>query len=128
MVRNDRLAPVALEFAGKAAADMSAPGGAGEGPAVQVRTDFRATALWQPNLVTGTDGKASVKVKFPDSLTQWRMTDRVVSRNNQFGIASANMRTRSVFRWSINSRRWEPFTFTSTRATSARVTLSSPFL
>jgi uncharacterized protein YfaS (alpha-2-macroglobulin family) len=67
---------------------------AGEEPAVQVRTDFRATAFWQPDLVTDTDGKATVKVKFPDSLTGWRATARAVGTGAQFGIASADMRTR----------------------------------
>ena len=38
-------------------------------PAVQVRSDFRSTIFWQPDVVTDKDGKATVKVKFPDSLT-----------------------------------------------------------
>jgi len=88
------IAPVVLESALKIEAEQSALGGADEGPAVQVRADFRATAFWQPHLVTGRNGKASVKVTFPDSLTEWRTTARVVSKSNQFGIASANMRTR----------------------------------
>jgi uncharacterized protein YfaS (alpha-2-macroglobulin family) len=69
-------------------------GVAGEEPAVLVRTDFRATAFWQPDLVTDANGKATVKVKFPDSLTGWRATARAVGTGAQFGIASADMRTR----------------------------------
>src|SRR5262249_30561617 len=34
-------------------------------PAVQVRSDFRSTVFWQPDVVTDKDGKAIVKVKFP---------------------------------------------------------------
>src|SRR5262249_42107814 len=40
----------------------------GQEPAVQVRSDFRSTVFWQPDVVTDKDGKAVVKVKFPDSL------------------------------------------------------------
>lgn len=90
----DSLAPASLGAASEILAEENATGGADQGPAVQVRADFRATVLWQPDLVTDRNGKAKVKVKFPDSLTQWRTTARVVSRNNQFGIGSSNMRTR----------------------------------
>jgi uncharacterized protein YfaS (alpha-2-macroglobulin family) len=66
----------------------------GQEPAVQVRTDFRSTVLWQPDLVTDKDGKASVKVKYPDSLTGWKATARVASPDNQFGIAASTTRTK----------------------------------
>jgi hypothetical protein len=62
-------------------------------PRVQVRRDFRTTAFWQPNVVTGKDGKATVKVKFPDSLTSWRATARVSTSGNQFGVATTTTRT-----------------------------------
>ncbi len=63
-------------------------------PAVQVRSDFRSTVLWKPDLVTDKDGKATVKVKYPDSLTGWKATARVESAANQFGIADATTRTK----------------------------------
>ena len=66
-----------------------------EGPAVQVRSDFRSTILWKPNIKTGKDGKATIKIKFADSLTQWRATARVVSKTNQFGINTAKVRTQN---------------------------------
>ncbi len=66
----------------------------GQEPAVQVRSDFRSTILWQPDVITDKDGKAVVKVKFPDSLTRWRATARVATEGNQFGIASATARTK----------------------------------
>ncbi|HLG16869.1 MAG TPA: alpha-2-macroglobulin family protein [Blastocatellia bacterium] len=66
----------------------------GQEPAVQVRSDFRATALWEPGVVTDKDGKATVKVKFPDSLTGWTASARVVTAGSQFGIASATARTK----------------------------------
>src|SRR6185295_9252315 len=66
----------------------------GQEPAVQVRSDFRSTALWQPDLVTDNQGKATVKVTFPDSLTGWTATARVATQGNQFGIANATARTK----------------------------------
>src|SRR5262245_35171570 len=66
----------------------------GQEPAVQVRSDFRSTVFWQLDVVTDKDGKAVVKVKFPDSLTRWRATARVATEGNQFGFASATARTK----------------------------------
>jgi alpha-2-macroglobulin len=63
-------------------------------PAVVVRTDFRSTILWQPDIVTDKNGTATVKVKYPDSLTTWKATARAVSAANQFGIAETNTVTR----------------------------------
>ena len=69
--------------------DFTAQMGAGE-PSVVVRSDFRSTAFWQPDVKTGADGKATVKVKYPDSLTRWKATARSVTQGNQFGWASTN--------------------------------------
>lgn len=63
-------------------------------PAVQVRSDFRATVLWRPDVVTGPDGTAIVKVAFPDSLTSWKATARAATAGNEFGIATTSARTR----------------------------------
>ena len=65
-----------------------------EEPAVQVRSDFRSTVAWQPDVVTDKDGKATVKITYPDSLTGWKATARAVSEGNQFGIANAATRTK----------------------------------
>ncbi|MEW6517490.1 MAG: alpha-2-macroglobulin family protein [candidate division FCPU426 bacterium] len=63
-------------------------------PSVVVRQDFRATAFWQPDVQTGPDGQAVVKVKYPDSLTTWKAVGRAVSAGSQFGQASASTRTK----------------------------------
>ncbi|HEY6170086.1 MAG TPA: alpha-2-macroglobulin family protein, partial [Verrucomicrobiae bacterium] len=68
--------------------------GAGEESTVVVRSDFRSTILWQPDVKTDADGTATVKVKYPDSLTGWKATARAVSAGNQFGLASTNTRTK----------------------------------
>jgi uncharacterized protein YfaS (alpha-2-macroglobulin family) len=63
-------------------------------PAVQVRTDFRSTIFWQPDVRTDADGVAIVKVTYPDSLTTWSATARAATAGNQFGIADAKTRTK----------------------------------
>jgi alpha-2-macroglobulin len=63
-------------------------------PAVVVRNDFRSTIVWQPDIVTDKNGSATVKVKYPDSLTTWKATARAVTEVNQFGIAETNTTTK----------------------------------
>src|SRR6185369_6517879 len=76
-----------------AATPVPATGGEQE-PAVQVRSDFRSTILWLPDVKTDADGTATVKVKYPDSLTTWSATARVVTAGNQFGIGNSTTRTK----------------------------------
>jgi uncharacterized protein YfaS (alpha-2-macroglobulin family) len=66
----------------------------GQEPAVQVRSDFRSTILWLPDVTTDANGVASVQVKYPDSLTTWAATARAASTTNQFGIGNASTRTK----------------------------------
>jgi uncharacterized protein YfaS (alpha-2-macroglobulin family) len=73
---------------------VAAPPPPGQEPAVQVRSDFRSTILWQPDVMTDSNGNAMVKVKYPDSLTTWQATARVATTGNQFGIGNAATRTK----------------------------------
>ena len=50
-----------------------------------IRKDFKDTAYWQPDVVTGADGKATVKFNLPDNLTTWRGTARAVSGDLRVG-------------------------------------------
>ncbi|MEQ2007394.1 MAG: alpha-2-macroglobulin family protein [Limisphaerales bacterium] len=77
---------------GKAEKQLGAPGE--EEPNVVVRTDFRSTILWLPDVKTGADGTARVPVKYPDSLTGWKATARAVGSGAQFGIANTTTRTK----------------------------------
>ncbi|MBL8206278.1 MAG: alpha-2-macroglobulin [Blastocatellia bacterium] len=63
-------------------------------PNVVVRNDFRSTVFWQPDVVTNKDGKATVKVKYPDSTTSWKATARAATSQNQFGIGDSTTRTK----------------------------------
>ena len=71
-------------------ADAPAP----EQAAVQVRSDFRSTILWLPDVKTDANGTATVKVKYPDSLTTWSAVARAATAGNQFGIGSSSTRTK----------------------------------
>lgn len=95
-------APAAPVAAAKFAADgfsrdekaKQVPGEDGAGPNVVVRTDFRSTIIWLPDVKTGADGTAKVPVKYPDSLTGWKATARAVGSGAQFGIANTTTRTK----------------------------------
>ncbi|HWN09216.1 MAG TPA: MG2 domain-containing protein [Pyrinomonadaceae bacterium] len=50
-----------------------------------IRRNFKDTAYWQPDVVTGADGKATVKVDLPDNLTTWRATARGVTSDTKVG-------------------------------------------
>jgi uncharacterized protein YfaS (alpha-2-macroglobulin family) len=91
--------PVVGEMAGRALDAMKVPEAPpppppGQEPAVQVRSDFRSTILWLPDLTTDANGQATVKVKYPDSLTTWSATARLATAANQFGIGSTATRTK----------------------------------
>src|SRR2546425_1799919 len=52
-----------------------------------IRREFKDTAFWQPDAVTGGDGKATVNFKLPDNLTTWRATARAVTADTRVGSA-----------------------------------------
>jgi alpha-2-macroglobulin len=86
-------APVMMALADTAGgvAEMRAPGEAAAEPVV--RSDFRSTIFWQPDVKTDADGTARVTIKYPDSVTTWKATARAASTGNQFGVGSASTHT-----------------------------------
>jgi uncharacterized protein YfaS (alpha-2-macroglobulin family) len=58
-----------------------------EGEMVQpmIRKNFKDTAFWQPDVITGADGRATVKVELPDNLTTWRATARGITSDTKVG-------------------------------------------
>ena len=52
-----------------------------------IRREFKDTAFWQPDVVTGGDGKATDNFKLPDNLTTWRATARAVTADTRVGSA-----------------------------------------
>ena len=59
----------------------------------QVRSNFAETAFWSPAVVTE-NGRATVKVTFPDSLTKWHIGTRGLTTSAQVGAAESDVETR----------------------------------
>ena len=53
--------------------------------APDVRTDFRDAIYWSPYTRTDADGYAIVSVDYPDNLTSWRITSRVITADTKVG-------------------------------------------
>ncbi|HVF84571.1 MAG TPA: alpha-2-macroglobulin family protein, partial [Abditibacteriaceae bacterium] len=59
----------------------------------QTRSNFAETAYWAPAVVTN-GGAATVKVTFPDSLTQWHATARGLTEKTQVGSGENDVETK----------------------------------
>ena len=58
---------------------------------IQVRTDFDALAVYEPEVVTDASGMATIEVPLPDSLTRYRVMVVAVDGDESFGSAEANI-------------------------------------
>ncbi len=77
--------PIAVRALAKAVSADAAP--------IVVRTNFASTAFWQPGVLTNAEGEATVKFRYPDSLTTWRIVARGSSAGAQFGLAETTTQT-----------------------------------
>ena len=59
----------------------------------QVRKEFPDAIYWVAGLVTDGDGRGHVTVRYPDSLTTWRLTARAVTTDTKVGAAVARTTT-----------------------------------
>lgn len=66
-------------------------GGGGDMVAEVVRANFPDTAYWNAEIVTGADGKASLSLRLPDSLTTWQVDLRGITRSSQVGQAQSQV-------------------------------------
>ena len=64
-----------------------------QAPPVEVRSNFAETAYWSPAIVTE-NGKATVRVTFPDSLTQWHASALGLTKTVQVGEAETDVATK----------------------------------
>lgn len=60
----------------------------------ETRTDFRDAVYWSTHLVTGSDGKVTAKIKFPDSLTTWQLESIGADLKNRVGEVIHEVRTK----------------------------------
>ncbi len=61
--------------------------------AAEVRSNFAETAFWQPHLLTGADGTATIEFTVPDSVTSWRVFVHGVTRDLAGGTLEAETKT-----------------------------------
>ncbi|HUU36700.1 MAG TPA: alpha-2-macroglobulin family protein [Candidatus Desulfaltia sp.] len=61
--------------------------------AVPLRSKFDETAFWQPHLLTGPDGTATVEFRVPDSVTGWRVFVHAVTRELMGGMLQKEARS-----------------------------------
>ena len=59
-----------------------------------VRSDFRDAIFWSPYSMTDAYGYAVVSVKYPDNLTSWRITSRVITEDTKVGQITSTVITR----------------------------------
>jgi alpha-2-macroglobulin len=67
-------------------------GGGGDDGAGTIRKDFRVLAFWLGSVVTDANGKGSVEVKLPESLTTYRIMAVAADRASRFGSSDAEVR------------------------------------
>ncbi len=68
-------------------------GGGAEAGAGTLRKDFRVLAFWLGSVTTNADGRASLNVKLPESLTTYRIMAVAADRASRFGSADTEVRT-----------------------------------
>ncbi|MGO8671479.1 MAG: MG2 domain-containing protein [Capsulimonadaceae bacterium] len=56
---------------------------------VKLRSNFRDTAYWAPDVMTGPDGRATVRFALPDNLTTWRVTCIGQTADTRIGKATS---------------------------------------
>ncbi len=62
-------------------------GGGGDGAMTVVRENFPDTAYWNAEIVTDANGRASVTMTLPDSLTTWQVDLRGLTKDTRIGEA-----------------------------------------
>ena len=67
-------------------------GGGADAGAGTLRKDFRVLAFWLGSVATDAQGRGSVKVKLPESLTTYRIMAVAADRSSRFGSADTEVR------------------------------------
>lgn len=70
----------------------SAPGGGGGPEGGEIRSLFKTTVLFAPEVVTGDDGRARVAFDLPDNLTSYRIIALAVGDDERFGTGAGSIR------------------------------------
>lgn len=54
-------------------------------PTIKVRNNFSPTAIWVPDVMTDSNGLASVSFTWPDSITKWQAAAKALTAETQVG-------------------------------------------
>ncbi len=68
-----------------------------------MRNNFADYGFWQPNAVTGKDGKAAFAVQYPDNLTNWKTFVIARDAHKRSGYASKDVRSFKELTASLNA-------------------------
>ena len=68
-------------------------GEAGDASPAALRSNFSETAFWQPHLLTGADGSATIAFTVPDSVTSWNVFVHAITMDLRGGSAEKETRT-----------------------------------
>lgn len=60
----------------------------------ELRSEFKDAIIWMPYVTTDANGYAKVNVKYPDNLTEWRITSRVITEDTKVGQVIGRVITR----------------------------------
>ncbi|MEO7795488.1 MAG: alpha-2-macroglobulin family protein [Thermoanaerobaculia bacterium] len=66
-------------------------GGVAAPPPVALRSNFAETAFWEPQLLTGADGSATIEFTVPDSVTSWRVWVAALSQTLASGYVEKSV-------------------------------------
>jgi hypothetical protein len=80
-----------------ATAPTDGTGGTSGGDEPRVRKDFPETLYVNPQLITGSDGKASISVDMADSITQWRVSSLAHTMDGKMGGGAGAIRVFQEF-------------------------------
>jgi uncharacterized protein YfaS (alpha-2-macroglobulin family) len=62
--------------------------------APELRSEFKDAIAWTPYVKTDENGYATVNITYPDNLTAWRITSRVITEDTKVGQATNTVITR----------------------------------
>lgn len=63
----------------------------------KLREYFPETLVWQPELITNTDGKAELKFKMADNITTWKLYTIASTKNGKLGVAEKEVQAFQPF-------------------------------
>jgi len=63
-----------------------------KGAVESVRRNFPDTAYWQPTIRTDARGQATVRIRLPDNITEWRLTAIAHTADTKIGYARAKVK------------------------------------